>query len=298
MTSSALAEGTVLGGYRLGGMLGKGGMGIVYLAEQMSIGRQVAVKVLHPARMTNREKLETFVREARVAARLQHRNLVTIHEVGTDGATGLAYYSMDYIHGRTLETIIAQEGPLDEARAVGLLRQVCQGLGRAHEAGVVHRDVKPGNILVDTNGLALITDLGLAAEIAGPAAATNRRVLRLVGTPGFAAPEQARDPDRATPASDVFSLGCTFYQTLTGSEPFDGSTLIDLIVDVVTRPVPPPAGISRRCAQVLDACLHKEPERRPRTALELDAALAGIESERGSPGHGSATRRRPRRRRR
>ena len=285
----------MVGGYRLGGMLGKGGMGFVFLAEQMSIGRKVALKVLHPNRLSSPQRVEQFLREARNAARLQHQNLVTIHEAGVDQENGLAFYSMDYIHGRTLRTLLNQFGAMDEDRAVALMRQVCQGLAKAHAAGVVHRDIKPENILVDNGGRAMVTDLGLACEqVPVNAGFGNRRLLSIVGTPGYAAPEQARIPDRATTASDVFSLGCTLYCMVTGREPFDGATVIDLIANVLTSEPELPDSLSASMVDIIDACLAKDPAARPNNAAALDVLLADWHPDPNADDSQSVTRRRRR----
>ncbi len=301
MTKLTLGEGSVVGGYRLGGMLGKGGMGFVFLAEQMSIGRQVALKVLHPNRLGSPQRVEQFLREARTAARLQHQNLVTIHEAGVDVDNGLAFYSMDYIHGRTLRTLLNQFGAMDEDRAVAIMRQACQGLAKAHAAGIVHRDIKPENILVDNSGRAMITDLGLACEqVPVTPGAGNRRLLSIVGTPGYAAPEQARVPESATCASDVFSLGCTLYCMVTGRDPFDGATVIDLIANVLTIEPDIPDTLSGSMADIIDACLHKDPAERPNNAAALDVLLADWHPGPSQDDSQSITRRRrrvPRRRR-
>lgn len=260
-----LPPGTNFGNYRLAGKLGQGGMGTVYLAEQTSIGRQVALKVLHPERLNSERGLERFLHEARTAAALQHRNLVTIHEVGYLKRHGIAFYSMDYIHGRNLYTIVNQEGPLAPDRARSYVLQVCQAVGYAHQNGMIHRDIKPENILIDEYDLPQLADLGLVANRIGGGGngPRNPRALSIIGTPTWSAPEQLRHPDRCTAATDVFSLGALYYYLLTAQRPFDGDSLIDLAVNVCTEDPPLLADLAATEAAVIGNLMAKDPEDRP-----------------------------------
>lgn len=272
-----LPSGAQVGGYVIQGMLGKGGMGTVYRAMQVSIGRSVALKVLHPARMTRPGAVERFLAEARIAAGLQHSSLVTIHEAGQDPTSGLVYYSMEYIHGRTLSTALAQEGPLPPARALDLTGQIAGALAAAHDHGLVHRDVKPANVLLDQAGRARLTDLGLALDRVGAAGegAGGWKTFRLVGTACYSPPEQLRNPDRAGPASDIYALGGTLLEMLTGEPPFTGETLLDLVVRICTEDPPRLTEVAPSWLQdLLARLLAKDPADRPADGRAAQTLLA------------------------
>lgn len=269
----ALTTGSTIGGYRLDGVLGRGGMGTVYKATQLSVGRDVALKVLHADRLQRSDAIERFLAEARRTAALHHYHLVTVHDAGLDGASGQCYYAMEYVHGRTLATVINQGGALDPSVTMTLAHQIAEGLAHAHRAGVIHRDLKPENILITQRGEAKITDLGLAVDRVGPGVSNNRRRLAIVGTPGWSAPEQVRNPERALAAADIFAFGCVVYAMATGAEPFDGETVIDLLVNVCTETPPLLDQIPADLRTIVEQCLAKDPANRPAHGVELVAAL-------------------------
>ena len=293
-----IEAGTEIGGYRLEGLLGRGGMGAVYLAEQLSIGRKVAFKVLNPNRLRSPEKVEQFMREARIAAALQHRGLVAVHEVGTDPASGLHYYSMEYVHARTVHTAVNQDGPFAPERARHITLQCAEALAHAHRQLLIHRDIKPENILITTQNETKLADLGLAIDIVGPqsaaAAENSNRLLSVVGTPGWSAPEQLRNPLKTVPASDVFSLGAVFLYMLTGIEPYQGETLLDLTVRVCTEDPRGIEEIGRAEQELIRRLMAIDIDERPQNGEEAAALLRG-----GIPPETSnVRRRRPTRRRR
>lgn len=260
-----LPAGTEIFGYRIEQVLGKGGMGTVYKATQLSLLRPVALKVLGGKVVRNPQLAEDFLKEARSTAKITHQNLVLVHDVHADPARNLYAYSMEYVPGTTLTKVVAEQGPMKRLPALHILYQLAQALGAAHRTDLIHRDIKPDNILVAPNGLAKILDLGLVRDrLEGSSAQRNagRRLLTIVGTPGWSAPEQSRNPDDASTASDVFSLGATFYYMLTGQMPWSGETLIDLIVRVCAEPPTYPATMPRDCQQLLDLMLAKDPEAR------------------------------------
>lgn len=275
-TGDQLAPGSVLFGYRIEAVLGRGGMGTVYKAVQISLARPVALKVLGGRYARHPHLAEGFLAEARASARLTHPHLVTVHDVHADPARQLYAYAMEFVPGETLTQLVQRQGPLTRQYALHLVYQVAQALGAAHRQGLVHRDVKPGNILVTAQGLAKLADLGLVRDLL-----EGRRqhlggssLLTIVGTPGWAAPEQSRDPQQATPASDVFALGCTLYYALTGEPPFAGSTVIDTIVRVCMDEPQFPAEFPRDCRQLLALMLAKDPgERLP----DGDAVVRALE---------------------
>jgi len=248
--------------YELLGELGRGGMGVVYRAHQHSLDREVALKVLRPGELLFGESLRRFQREARSLAKLRHRHIVSIHEVGDTGA--YVYYSMDLIEGGSLAGLL-NEGPLTAARSVRILRQVASAVAYSHGQGVVHRDLKPGNVLLDSHGDSYVADFGLAQDLAvrGDLTSTGR----MLGTPDYMAPEQARgDSARIGEACDVYALGAILYACLTGVAPFEHLALADKIHAVVyDDPVPPrkrspvvPRGLEVVCLKALT----KDPEKR------------------------------------
>jgi serine/threonine protein kinase len=234
MGSEAVQVGSEIFGYRLTDILGRGGMGTVYKAVQLSLKREVAVKVLHSSRIKNQAQVDKFLQEARAAGRLSHPNLVAVHDAHADPERGLYCYSMEWVAGNTLGRVLQERGPLPRPTALHILFQIAKALGHAHRNGLVHRDVKPDNILVTPQGAAKLADLGLVRDrLEGVASSgSGPRRLTIVGTPEYSAPEQSRNPAKASPASDCYSLGAVLYTMLLGKPPFSGDTVIDLIVRV------------------------------------------------------------------
>lgn len=260
-----LAPGTEVFGYVIDRLIGRGGMGNVYLAKQTSLDRQVALKVMHPQRLRSPGAAERFLNEARAAAKLNHPNLVAVHDVMADPERRLYAYSMEFVPGTTAAKLVVAQGPLKRAQALHLTFQVAKALAHAHKQGLIHRDVKPDNILIipgdsTKSGSAKLLDLGLVHDrIQGQGEVTGSRVLSIVGTVEFSAPEQHRNPRQAVPASDVYSLGATLFYLLSGRPPFNGDTIIDLIVRVATEPLSYPAAIPSDCRRLLDLMLAKRP---------------------------------------
>jgi len=256
-----LAAGQSLFGYTIQRVLGKGGMGTVYLAIQQSLGREVALKVMHPQRMHTPQAAEAFLKEARAAAQLNHPNVVGIHAAYQDEAQGVFAYSMELVPGATLAQLLKQHGPLPRPKALTYIMQIADALGYAHRKGLVHRDVKPGNILITPDGRAKLLDLGLVQHRVDTTTNSGYK-LQIVGTPDYSAPEQSRNPARATPASDVYALGATLFHVLSGKPPFSGETVIDLIVRVAVLPVEWPDTMPPDCRELLGMMLAKSPKRR------------------------------------
>jgi eukaryotic-like serine/threonine-protein kinase len=258
-TPKELPQGTELFGYHIERLLGRGGMGNVYLAKQLSLDRQVALKVLHPQRLRHPTAVESFLREAKAAGQLSHANLVAVHDVHIDAERKLYCYSMEYVQGITATRLLQSQGVLKRSQALHLIYQVAKAMGHAHRHGIVHRDIKPDNILVTQNGSAKLLDLGLVRDRIEPSSESGSRILSVVGTPEYSAPEQHRIPKQAVPASDVYSLGATLFFLLVGRPPFSGETLIDLIVRVATEQVSYPASMPVDCRKLLDLMLAKRP---------------------------------------
>jgi eukaryotic-like serine/threonine-protein kinase len=282
--SSVLAPGSMVAGHRILGVIGRGAGGIVYQAEQLSLGRFVALKVLHAQHLRDPGACDAFLAEARAAASLDHPHLVTVHEAHAE--PGVACYSMELIRGRTLDRTCRDQGPLPIPRALELLAQIADALAYAHNRGLVHRDVKPGNILLTLEGQAKLLDLGLVRSLHdGPAAgAASRLRLVVLGTPDFAAPEQMRDPSRAGPASDVWSLGATCFWLITGRTPFAGSTLLDLLIGAAADPLVIPPDLPTPCRDLLQFFLEKDPEDRPADGADAGRAIALARSGRSPVG--------------
>lgn len=221
-------KGFFLGRYKLLGHIGTGGMSTVYLAEHTLMRRQRAIKVLPKARVGDSSYLDRFIREARATAALEHPNIVRAYDI--DNVGDQYFLVMEFVPGKDLQTIVAEEGGLDYERAADYLAQSAAGLHYSHEEGLIHRDVKPANLLVDPNGVVKILDLGLALFSEDDAASlTLQHNENVLGTADYLAPEQAINSHEVDKRADIYGLGCTFYFTLTGHPPFDEGTLAQRI---------------------------------------------------------------------
>lgn len=207
-----------LGPYLITDWIGQGGMGQVFKAVHEMLGRESAVKVL-PLHKTTPEAIENFRREIRAQAKLDHPNLVRAFDAGEDG--NVHYLVVEYIPGTDLRRLVRSKGKLSVQQAANIVKQSAEGLAHAHERDLIHRDIKPGNILVTPDGVSKLSDLGLAFYLND---ATDPRAGKIVGTADYLSPEQIRTPQHITSASDIYSLGCTLYYAVTGKVPFPGGT--------------------------------------------------------------------------
>src|SRR5574341_1495310 len=271
------------GRYSLERELGRGGMGVVYLAREVRLDRPIAIKLLPPGKATDQHLRERFLREARTAAKLSHPNIIPIHSVDEIGE--FVFFVMSYVEGETLTDRVRQRGPLAPSEAARVLREVAWALAYAHSLGVIHRDVKPDNILLEgATGRALVADFGIAGLVRGAAALDGGEV---IGTPEFMSPEQALG-HQVDARSDLYSLGAVAFFALSGRLPFEGRKATEVLAKQVTEPAPPlatvAAGVPRRLAQAVDRCLAKEPEDRFRTSEDLAEQLAlALEQKRELP---------------
>ncbi|MEZ6037731.1 MAG: serine/threonine-protein kinase [Planctomycetota bacterium] len=285
-----LPKPTLPADYELLGELGRGGMGVVYRARQRSLGREVAVKVLRPGDLVFGDALRRFRSEAQSLARLRHRHIVSVHDLG-ENPDGTLWFAMDLIDGTTLADEAAKRRRNTPAQVVRILRQVASAIAHAHAHGIVHRDLKPQNVLLDRDGNAFVCDFGLARD----AAAAGARTLtgELLGTPAYMSPEQARgDAARIGEATDVWALGALLYELLTGRGPFRGMPLHETIRAILEDDPPRPRSLDGNVPAELEAvclkALHKRPEQRYPTALAFAEDLERFADGRGvlarSPG--------------
>jgi serine/threonine protein kinase len=265
------------GRYRLGSLLGEGAVGIVSRAWDEVLRRDVAVKMLKPAYASDERTVARFYAEARAAARLAHPHAVLVHDIVADRAWHAIV--MEYVAGVSLERVLASEGRVGEARAVRYGREIAQALAAAHAGGLLHRDVKPSNVLITQNDGVKVADFGLAKAIVD--VGTSTEAGRLIGSASYVSPEQAQGLP-LTPASDLYSLGVVLHRVVTGRLPFEGASPIAVAVAHVTAPAPAEYELAREMspalASIVARLLRKVPAERYTSATELAAALAAIET--------------------
>jgi serine/threonine protein kinase len=257
------------GDYELLEVVGSGGMGVVYSCRQISLNRYFALKMIHQQHLATARYIERFRKEAKVAAGLQHTNIVAIHEVGEQD--GQLFYTMEFVKGTSLANML-RDGPLRTLTAAEYLKTIALAIHHAHLQGVLHRDLKPANVLVDANNEPRVTDFGIAMRLGTRDALTAPG--HTVGTPSYMSPEQTSGEQEAIGVqSDVYSLGATLYAMLTGCPPFRAETLVATMLQV--RDVEPPSprlinpAVPKDLEEICLKCLHKDPKRRYRTAKSL-----------------------------
>jgi tRNA A-37 threonylcarbamoyl transferase component Bud32 len=271
-------RGFTIGKYRVLERLGAGGMGTVYLCEHLMVGRRVAVKVLPTSQADNPAALGRFYREARAAGVLDHPNLVKAHDIDQDGA--LHFLVMEYIDGSSLQSIVSRSGPLAIERAAHYIAQAAHGLQHAHSAGLIHRDVKPGNILVERNGNVRVLDLGLARFYHDNIDPLTLKYddQHVLGTADYVAPEQAVNSHEVDIRADIYSLGCTLYFCLTGRPPFpEGKVAQKLIWHQTRQPTSVRQlrpEVPEELVAVLSRMMAKNAAQRYQTPAEAAEALA------------------------
>jgi eukaryotic-like serine/threonine-protein kinase len=285
-----------LGGYEVIKVLGKGGMGAVLLGRQVSLDRKVAIKIMHKNLSQNPGFVARFTREAYAAAQLTHHNVVQIYDIGEE--KGTHFFSMEFVAGQSLMDLVKDKGKLDPEVAVGYILQAARGLRYGHNQGMVHRDIKPDNLMLNTDGIVKVADLGLvklpSSEVPQPKDAEadvdteideeddGGRLTRagvVMGTPSYMPPEQAIDSAKVDQRADIYSLGCSLYVMLTGKPPFQGKTALEVMTRHQTDPVVPPEVIVKRVPKALSVILlkmlAKTPDDRYQNMDEVIAALEG-----------------------
>jgi serine/threonine protein kinase len=274
-----LAAGTMLAGYRIERFLGQGGMGVVYLASQLSLDRPVALKLIAPARAADAAFRERFLRESRLAASLDHPNVVPVHEAGEDA--GVLFVAMRYVAGADLGAVLRAAGTLDGARAARIVAQVGDALDAAHDRGLVHRDVKPANVLVADPGGAdhcYLTDFGLTKQTAADeTVSAMTQTGTILGTLQYMAPEQFRG-GAVDARTDVYALGCVLHELLAGRPPFVRDTEVATMFAHLTEP--PPA-LGGPFDEIIERALEKAPARRFQSAGDLGRAALRAAAEAG-----------------
>ena len=268
----AIAPGDSLAHFRIESRLGEGGMGVVYRAYDTRLQRTVALKVLPPEYAGDSAWKQRLMREARAASALNHPNIVTVYEIGSEGVVD--FISMEYVEGRPLSQTISEKR-LTQQEALHYAISIADALAMAHAAGVIHRDLKPANILVTPDGRIKLLDFGLARQVQSVdgATVTATKVGEIAGTPYYMSPEQARGL-KVDARTDIFSLGVVLYEMLTGRRPFEGDTASHAMLCIMEKaPAPLPAGTPAELQRIAGKMLEKDPEQRYQTAKDLGTDL-------------------------
>src|SRR5437773_10534750 len=297
--SMTLAAGTRLGRYEIRSKIGAGGMGEVYLAQDTKLDRKVAIKFLPESLLTDERASKRLVREAQAAAKLDHPNICAIHEVGEED--GRRFIAMQYIEGETLDARIKSK-PLELKESLSLAAQIADALSEAHSHGIIHRDIKPGNIMITSRGQAKVMDFGLAKLIQSSEAVQSEAETEallsepgaIIGTVPYMSPEQVRG-DKIDARSDIFSFGVVLYEVFSGRQPFASGSATTTAAAILTHE---PAPLARYCADMPDElqriarkCLEKDRERRYQTmrdlAIDVENVRHDLEFERESRSRGN-----------
>ncbi|MCX6561551.1 MAG: protein kinase [Candidatus Aminicenantes bacterium] len=288
-TPHELVRGEIFAGrFELIEELGAGGMGRVYRAYDKEVGEEIALKILHPEIALDERTVERFRNEIKLARRITHRNVCRMHELHQDGQQ--LFITMEYVAGEDLKSFIRRAAPLNSGKAVFIAQQVAEGLAEAHKLGVIHRDLKPQNIMIDKEGNARIMDFGIA-RLVGAKGMTGGNVM--IGTPGYMSPEQVEGKE-ADPGTDLYALGIVLFEMLTGCLPFEGETPLSIAVKQKSEAPPDPRALNTQIPEDLDRiilkCLEKSREKRYRIAAELLADLAKVEKSLPTTPHALPTR--------
>ena len=275
MRGDVTPDTVVDGRYRIRERLGSGGMAAVYRAEDLQLGREVALKLLYPRFAEDASFVERFRREASAAAGLQHPNVVSVYDRGE--WDGTSYIAMEYVDGRTLRDLVRERGPMDPVQAIDCAIGVLRAARFAHRRGIIHRDLKPHNVLVDAEGRAKVTDFGIAKAGASDMTETGS----IMGTAQYMSPEQAQGM-AVTPRSDLYAIGVLLYELLVGSPPFDGESAVSIALKQVSEPPVPPGRLVPGVPPELDAVVLRALAKDPQDRFpDADAFIAALEEVRG-----------------
>ncbi len=270
--------GKVLGGCQILEKIADGGMGVVYKAVQLNLGREVAVKVLAEDLAKDTTFVRRFLQEARAAAQLSHGGIVHINDVGEQ--QGVFYFVMELVNGRNLKEILAEDNQFPVSETVTIIIQVCHALRHAHSRGIIHRDIKPENIMITQDGTVKLADLGLAKRMSEQSGGITHTG-SILGTPFYMAPEQAKDFSKVDERSDIYSLGVTIYRMLTGKVPFCGRSLIEVMIKAIDGKKEPMRElrpeIPESLEHLVDKMMHKLPENRHQNVEEVLEELMRID---------------------
>lgn len=269
-------------GYQIISKLGSGAMATVFKARQMSLDRIVAIKVLPKRLSENKEFVDRFYMEGKAAARLNHPNIVGAFDVGE--ASGYHYFVMEYVEGQTVFDDIAEGKPYSEKQSLSIILQVCRALVHAHENGLIHRDVKPKNIMITPTGIAKLADMGLAREM-GDQEAAQAEAGKAYGTPYYISPEQIRGELNIDFRADIYSLGATFYHMITGRVPFEGASPAVVMHKHLKEELIPPDHIiptlSSGVSEIIEVAMAKDPKNRYASTKDMLSDLEAV--DRGEP---------------
>jgi serine/threonine-protein kinase len=270
-----MAERTIAGRYELWSRIGSGGMGTVWKGRDTLLDRDVAVKLLQEGLAADESFAERFRREAKAAAKLSHPNIVAVYDTGDGDQGSVPFIVMEFVSGESLSSVLRERGPLPVEDTVRIGRAICAALAHAHARGLVHRDMKPGNVLFDADTKqAKVVDFGIAKGVGDTGGLT--RTSGLIGTAAYLSPEQVSGK-AATPASDLYAVGCLLYACLTGEPPFAGDTAVAVAMKHLHEPVAPIRArrpdVPTQLEAVIMHALEKDPAKRFRSAQALDAAL-------------------------
>jgi len=264
-------------GYKILGKLGSGAMAVVYKAKQISLDRTVAIKVLPKKFVQKSDYVERFYKEGRIAAKMNHNNIVQAIDVGEVG--GLYYFVMEYVEGRTLYDDLSKGKIFSEKEAIDIVLQLASALGHAHSLGLVHRDVKPKNIMISKDGVVKLADMGLARETTDVKAAKHEQG-KAFGTPYYIAPEQIRGLVDIDGRADIYALGATLFHMVTGRVPFEASTPSEVMRKHLKEPLTPPdhinTSLTAGISEVIEVMMAKEREERYRNMEEVIADLQAV----------------------
>jgi len=281
----------VIGGCQIIERIARGGMGVVYKARQLNLGRTVAIKILSDELSGNPAYVERFLQEARSAAFLNHGNIIHINDVGEHN--GIYYFIMEFVDGKNVREILKKKNTLEVPQALQVALQVSRALQHAHRRGIIHRDIKPENIMITREGVVKLADLGLAKRLDSSGGITHAG--SVLGTPFYMAPEQAKDFSKVDQRSDIYSLGVTLFKALTGKVPFDGRTPIEVMIKAIEgkrqalRDLRP--DLPTQVEALVDQMMARNPEDRFQQADDLIAAIESLlRTAKGGQAPGAAVR--------